>query len=626
MTNAHIETLNLITIQNKLLLAIGGSLKTRESMIVFMNLALDLLELKSAHIYTFEDPSAEVPTLKRFQSLPSVNTDIDQQPILTKLLHSLKGSGQSSSATEIINDKEVTAFIFGSVGIVLFEKNQGKIQEALKDLLAPVITKLAEHYITCTQQQLLIKEATINQATQLTYKKQAKRDPLTNLPNRREFHYSLSREISNAQRYNHHGALMYIDLDNFKNVNDSLGHSVGDILLTLVAQRLSEQKRTGDTVFRIGGDEFVYILSNVGENHTDATNTSISVADRIIESLAKPIEINEYSLHITPSIGIAIFPDAFDDGNDSENILRHADTAMYRAKKHGKNCYAFFNPEMHVEASKRLIIEDHLRKAIINNEFNLVFQPIVGADENIIGAETLIRWNSPVLGNVPPNEFINIAEESNLILELSKWITQHACEYAEKLIKTLPDDSTFTYISINISPRQFIQSDFVESITTVLDSYTVPNDFIKLEFTESVLLENIDVSIEKMKRLQEKNIDFLLDDFGTGYSSLSYLHRLPIKTLKIDKSFVDDLHSGQNNTQAIVNAILVMAEELGINCIIEGVEIQQQVDHFKQKGVYGIQGYFYYKPVSGEELLNILNTRENTEHETFSLNACRKNS
>jgi len=287
-------------------------------------------------------------------------------------------------------------------------------------------------------------------------------------------------------------------------------------------------------------------------------------------------------------------------------VLRHADTAMYRAKKQGRNCYEFFNPEMHIEASQRLIIEDYLRKAIKNNELNLVYQPIVNTNEEIIGAETLIRWKSTVLGNVPPDNFIGIAEESNLILELSEWIMQRACAYAEILFEQLDENSKFSYISINISPRQFIQNDFVDSIISVIDAYSVPNDFIKLEFTENVLLDNVDQTIEKMEKLHQNNIDFLLDDFGTGYSSLAYLHKLPISILKIDKSFVTDFRSESNDTQAIVNAILVMTEQLGIKCIAEGVELQEQADYFKEKEVHGMQGFFYHRPMSGEALQKLL--------------------
>ena len=606
MTNTRIDNLKLLAQQNQLLLSIGESLNPREAMLAFMKLASKQLDLISIHIYVFDNPSSEHRTLKRFQSLPNVNTEIDQEHLLQKLSQDIVNTNTKLHTTETLYNRDITAFAFGSTGLIIFESNVDALQESLKVMIAPVIEKLAEYYDVCVQQQYLDKQAKINKATQLTYEQQAKRDPLTHLLNRREFHYSLSREITNAQRYERYGALMFIDLDNFKNVNDSLGHSVGDILLTLVAQRLSDLKRTGDIVFRLGGDEFVYILSNIGNTESEAMNTSIAVANRVIESLAIPIAINEFSLHITPSIGIAIFPDEFDTVNDSENILKHADTAMYRAKKQGKNCYEFFNPEMHVEASKRLIIEDHLRKAIKNDEFTLVYQPIIDTHENIIGAETLIRWCSPVLGDIPPDEFIHIAEESNLILDLSNWITQHSCEFAEDLYNTLQEDSKFSYISINVSPRQFIQNDFVDSITSIIESYSIPNNFIKLEFTENVLLDNIDTTIEKMKALEEKNIDFLLDDFGTGYSSLSYLHKLPIKLLKIDKSFIDDLYSEQNNSQAIVNAILVMSEELGIECIIEGVELEQQVNYFKQKDVHGMQGYYYHKPITGNQLLNIL--------------------
>ncbi len=612
MESSHINTLEILAIQNQLLLSIGGTLNVRESMLVFMRAATKQLSLKGVQIYTFKDPTSangstsETKSSNRFLSFPDENAVIDQELIPENLLECIDIKSKEKYKTGSIAGSEITVFPFGGLGLVVCEKNNGKIQKTLKDLLAPIIIKLSGHYEVCMQLQYLNNEATINKAAELTYKKQAKRDPLTNLPNRRELHYSLSREISNAQRYNHYGALMYIDLDNFKNVNDSLGHSVGDMLLTLVARRLTEKKRSGDTVFRIGGDEFVYLLSNAGDTEAVATKTSIAVANRVIESLAKPLDIYEYSLHITPSIGIAAFPDEFGDGADSENVLRHADTAMYRAKKQGKNCFAFFNPEMHVEASKRLIIEDHLRKALSNDEFNLVYQPIIDINNNIIGAESLIRWRNPVLGNIPPGEFIGIAEESNLILELSDWITRRVCSYAESLYRALDKDSTFSYISINISPRQFIQNDFVESITSIIDSFSVPNEFIKLEFTENVLLDNIDVTIDKMKKLQEKDIDFLLDDFGTGYSSLSYLHKLPIKIIKIDKSFVDDIYSDKNNTQAIVNAILVMAEELGIKCIIEGVELEKQVEYFKQKGVFGMQGYYYYKPVSDEKLLKLV--------------------
>lgn len=609
MKDPHINTFELITQQNQLLLAIGGSFDAREVMHNFMQIALKTLDLDSMHLYTFDDSHPDNNPLNHHLSLPNNTAEFHTSPAISALLQRSVNTEFNTHISAMLDNKEVLAYTFGSDGVLLFEKHQGEFENAIKDILVPVIHKLAECYNLCEQQKRLNEEVEINRDVQRTYELQAKRDPLTNLPNRREFRYSLFRGISNSQRYGYYGALLYIDLDNFKNVNDSLGHSIGDMLLIQVAQRLTTQARSGDTVFRMGGDEFIYILGNIGETEADAINTSQTVATRVIATLAKPIEIGEFSLHITPSIGIAIFPDAYDNGNggnDGENVLKHADTAMYRAKALGRNRYEFFNPEMHVEASKRLFLEDHLRKAIINDELTVEYQPIVNTDGIIIGAESLVRWHNPVLGRVGPDDFIGIAEESNLILDLSRWIMKHACSYAETLYKQLPESSSFSYISINVSPRQFIQRDFVESTTSIIDSCAVPNHFIKLEFTENVLLDNLDATIEKMEKLQENNIDFLLDDFGTGYSSLSYLHQLPIWLLKIDKSFITDFYTLHSDKQTIVNTIMVMAEQLGIKCIIEGVELQEHADYFKQKGVYGMQGFFYYKPMAGEALQALL--------------------
>jgi diguanylate cyclase (GGDEF)-like protein len=607
VTTTHFNALELISLQNQLLMTIGGSQSARAVMHRFMQTAMLKLGLSSIHLYFIDKSQDDEETLSHYLSIPDNKIDLSDIPVIRTMLQRFIGAEIKTPLSENSDGKELMALAFGATGVLLFENKAGVFQQPLKDILVPVILRLAEYYQLCVQQKHLNEEVKVNKQAQQNYELLAKQDPLTNLPNRREFRYSLSREISNSQRYGYFSALIYIDLDNFKNVNDSLGHSIGDILLTQVAKRLSLQARSGDTVFRIGGDEFVYILSNIGETEADAIRTAQSIAIRIIEILEKPVEIGEFSLHVTPSIGITIFPDEYDaDGNDSEHVLRHADTAMYRAKQQGRNCYAFFNPEMHVEASRRLIIEDHLRKAITNNELSIEYQPIVDSQGNIIGAESLVRWNNPTLGRVSPDNFIGIAEESNLILTLSNWITEHVCRYAEFLYEQLPEASAFSYISINISPRQFIQSDFVESMSAIIDSCTVPNQFIKLEFTENVLVDNLDSIIVKMEKLQKNNIDFLLDDFGTGYSSLSYLHKLPIWLLKIDKSFITDFHLHYQDKQAIVNAILAITQQLDIKCIVEGVELQEHADYFKEKGVYGMQGFFYHKPMSGDALLDLL--------------------
>ncbi|HHJ34314.1 MAG TPA: GGDEF domain-containing protein, partial [Gammaproteobacteria bacterium] len=308
MARSHTNTFELITLQNQLLLAIGDNLNTRECMHTFMQTALKELDLKSIHLYLFDHSLPDKKSFIHYLSIPDNKLELRHKLTLYKTLLYFKNNRGKTYLSETVESNEILAYAFNSHGVLLLEKEHDTIQPAIKDVMVPVINRLAEHFKICEQQKRLNKEARVYKKTQRTYELQAKRDPLTNLPNRREFRYALSKEISNAQRYDHYGALMYIDLDNFKNVNDSLGHSIGDILLTQVALRLTEQARSEDTVFRIGGDEFVYILSNIGDTEVEAIKTSQTVASRVIEILAKPIEIGEYSLHITPSIGIAVFP------------------------------------------------------------------------------------------------------------------------------------------------------------------------------------------------------------------------------------------------------------------------------------------------------------------------------
>jgi len=425
LPSSLIDQYEITTLQNQLLLTIGGSLDTHKCMRTFMLKTLKSLDLKSICLFTFNYSTSGKESFIRYISIPDNGKERDLEHKLTifKLLLEFKNNKRKKQLSEMIYGAEVLAYPFSSIGGLVLIKNQGTFPPEIKSALTPIIDKAAEHFQLCEQQTRISKELKMNKKAQLTYELQAKRDPLTNLPNRREFSKALSKEISNAQRYDHFGALMYIDLDNFKTVNDSLGHTIGDVLLTHVAERLTEQARGGDSVFRIGGDEFVYILSNTGKSKKDAIKASKTVANRVINSLAEAIPIGTFSLHITPSIGIAIYPETYnssDDGSDSESILRHADTAMYRAKEKGRNCYQFFNPKMHTEVSKRLIMDELLRKAIKNNELHLEYQPIVNINNEVIAAESLARWTNPTLGRVSPEEFIAIAEDTNLILKLGE--------------------------------------------------------------------------------------------------------------------------------------------------------------------------------------------------------------
>jgi diguanylate cyclase len=602
----------LVGIQNTLLLATGASQKLETMLHRFALAARDALRLDVVHIYLLQDLATglETSTETGYRLLESIPPDQANLPHQYKkieaLLQSIYPSDKSSLDELVIRDIHFCISSLKQIGAIVFEKKESWYDEHISAMLSPVIDHLARVCQSCIEIGKLHAQIRRNEELEQSYERQAKQDPLTNLPNRRAFRYKLYQEIYNTKRHNHYGAVMYIDLDHFKNINDSLGHSVGDMLLTRVAERLTEQGRAGDDVFRIGGDEFVYILSGIGNDEISAINTAQTVACRVIEIMAEPVQVGEYTLHITPSIGIAIFPDHNSEENDGESVLRHADTAMYRAKANGRNGFAFYNPEMQLAASKRLIIEDHLRKALANDELVLEYQPLVNIDGDIIGAESLMRWHSSVLGNVTPDDFISIAEESNLILEVSRWALLSACALASRVHMLAHKPDTFQYISINISPKQFRQQNFIAQLLEIIHQTGTPPERIRLEFTENILIDNMNDAINKMEQLIDANIQFMLDDFGTGYSSLSYLHKLPIRTIKIDKSFVTGFNTKSYGNRVIVDAIIAMTERMELNCIIEGVETVDDARYFIRKGVYAMQGYNYYRPMTETDFIALL--------------------
>ncbi len=601
-------------IQNKLLLATGTSQDLDEMLQSFMIEAVGQLQLDNVYVYLLEsvdaaaDRSTDNPCFNYHLSyadgharLPDSYSEVESS--LKKLCPC------DEEPVDIIEVDGLLYFIYclRNIGAVILEIKHGDFPVNMANSLTPVMHRLALACSHCLTIRRLQDQVRLNKELEKTYAEQANQDPLTKLPNRRAFRYNLYQEIANTKRYKHYGAVLYIDLDHFKNINDSLGHSVGDMLLTRVADRFTHESRAGDDVYRLGGDEFVYILRNVGKTEALAMSTAQAVARRLLDSMAQPLQVGQYALHVTPSIGVTIFPDKNkEEENDSESVLKHADTAMYKAKSEGRNTFAFYNPEMQISASKRLILEDYLRKAIYNDELHLVFQPIVNRYEDIIAAESLVRWQNPALGTVSPAEFIGIAEESNLMLDVSDWILNSACAYTKRLKSEIGNNQTFRYITINISPKQFKQQDFVQNLLKVLSTYELsPND-IRLEFTENILIDNIDNTILKMEELLASDIKFILDDFGTGYSSLSYLHKLPIRTIKIDQSFVTGFKYKSYANKAIVDAIIAMANRMDLRCVIEGVETKDDADYFISKEIFAMQGYYYYRPISGDGLIDLL--------------------
>ncbi|MBR7800415.1 EAL domain-containing protein [Undibacterium fentianense] len=416
-------------------------------------------------------------------------------------------------------------------------------------------------------------------------------DPLTQLPNRRLLMDRLEQALASGTRHHRKGALLFIDLDNFKTLNDTLGHDQGDLLLQQVAQRLSHCTREGDTVARLGGDEFVVMLDNLEVDSFDAANQAETVAIKILSELNQTYWLGVNEHHSSPSIGVTLF------GEQPETIaepLKRADLAMYQAKAAGRNTIRFFDPKMQILVSQRAQLEEDLRDAMLNDQFALYYQPQFSDDGRLFAAEVLIRWNHPKRGMISPAEFIPLAEESGLITILGYWVLYTAANQLAAWAHR-PEFAELT-IAVNVSPSQFHQKNFVEQVIDALSLSGADPRRLKLELTEGFSIADIEDVIAKMTHLKERGVGFSLDDFGTGYSSLSYLKRLPLDQLKIDQSFVRDILIDPNDA-AISKMVIVLAESLGLSVIAEGVETLAQKAFLEQQGCRAYQGYLYSKPL-----------------------------
>lgn len=415
---------------------------------------------------------------------------------------------------------------------------------------------------------------------------QATHDDLCGLPNRVLLKDRLHQAISHAERTNTQVAVVFVDLDHFKNVNDSMGHHVGDKLLISMANRLSSCVRECDTVARPGGDEFVLVLSDM--HGLDSLGQTLQ---RILTTTADPCLIDDREFVVTCSLGISLFPE---DGHDSETLLRNADTAMYKAKQAGKNNFQFFTPELNAALIERLEVEYNIRQALSQDEFVLYYQPKASfTSGELSGFEALIRWNSPVKGLIAPTTFIPIAEESGLIESIGSWVMQTACRHAVDFYRI---SGKWLPVSINVSPRQFYQRKLVSEIEAVLAKTGLPPQCLEIEITEGTLIEQTSSFVDILKNLKSLGVKVAIDDFGTGYSSMSYLKHFPIDNLKIDKSFVWELEQDSAN-QAILKAIVALGHNLGLNVIAEGVETESQRDFLMSIGCDEMQGYLYSRPL-----------------------------
>ncbi|MGR9089735.1 MAG: PAS domain S-box protein [Gammaproteobacteria bacterium] len=422
-------------------------------------------------------------------------------------------------------------------------------------------------------------------------------DPLTELPNRRYLAEELAQNIETSRRNGTTGALLFVDLDQFKNINDSLGHAVGDALLVQVAGRLSGLMRGEDTIARLGGDEFVIVLSELGSNPVKCRELTAQVAEKIRGKLGKPYEVENHEFTITPTIGITLFPE---EGQTVDVILREADSAMYQGKADGRNVAKFYHPAMQTEAQSRLNLERDLRTAIERDQLELYYQPQYDRRGCVFAAEALLRWNHPENGLVAPGTFIPIAEESGLILDISKWVIVNALKSLRRWIAD--DTMLIDHLALNVSSRQFRSPDFVSDFVRDLVTAGVPTEKVVLEVTEGTVIENVDETTRKMAELRDIGVRFSVDDFGIGYSSLSYLSRLPLDQLKIDRSFVTNVLNDVNNA-VIAETIIGMGRSLGLQTIAEGVESAAQFNFLKDKGCEGFQGYLFCRPIPEAEFL-----------------------
>lgn len=424
-------------------------------------------------------------------------------------------------------------------------------------------------------------------------------DLLTGLPNRIQLEDRIQYAINTSKRHERQFAIIFMDLDNFKNINDTLGHKIGDAVLIEIANRLSNAIREEDSVARLGGDEFIFLLPDI------TSQGAVHVVQKLLHIISIPLEIDDFELTVTASIGIAIYPH---DGADQETLSKNADTAMYQAKQNGRNNYSFFTAVMQDRVRRNMQLTNALHHVLERNQLRVVYQPQIDTlSDNIVGVESLVRWVHPELGEISPSEFIPLAEESGLIIPIGEWVLRTAIKHAKKW-----QDMGFDplIVAVNISAVQFRHFNLIQMVTDILKESSFSPEFLELELTEAVTMHDPNLAIYIMDELNKLGVRMSIDDFGTGFSSLGHLKKFKVYKLKIDQSFVHDIPNDRDD-KAIVRAIISMSHNLGIRTIAEGVETQEQLDYLVQHGCDEIQGYYYSKPLEEEQLLEFMNDRSN---------------
>ena len=441
----------------------------------------------------------------------------------------------------------------------------------------------------------LIRDITERKSAEQQIEYQAYHDSLTGLANRRLFQEHLSIALALAQRRENTAAVLFLDLDHFKVINDSLGHSIGDALLQQVALRLRKAVREGDTVARVGGDEFTIVLQELSEPQEAAI-----VAQKVLRTIAAPLDISGHRLFVTASIGITLFPA---DGEDPETLLKNADAAMYRAKSEGRNTYQMSTRELSRTTQERMTVESGLHLALEAGEFQLMYQPQIDVETaEIVGMEALLRWRHPQRGLIFPDEFIRVAEERGLILPIGDWVLRQACLDVRRFHERgLPHFR----VAVNLSARQFRDPSLASTVESALRDSGIPPATLELEITETMAMENATQTMTTLEQFRRSGVNIAIDDFGTGHSSLAYLKRFPIDALKVDKSFVSDLPESFEDA-AIVSSVIQLANGLGMRVVAEGVETSEQLEFLREAGCREVQGFYFSYPAPVDEILALV--------------------
>ncbi|GMT39862.1 MAG: hypothetical protein IEMM0001_0597 [bacterium] len=600
--------LGLKSLQYDLGMSIGMELRLKPMIEHFLKTALQSLDMTGAHFYLwktgdagrFYDPPCLGGYASHFLSLPET---IEYRPHQSAKINLTINQIESKSGMVVVHENNLFSHIFllDGVGVIVLESKNHPFEQKLCAALGPIMKRLRTSCLASLQHEQFLVEINARKEAESTIKHLAYHDTLTDLPNRRLILEKLEDAIESAKKGNYFGAMLFLDLDHFKTINDSLGHLVGDALLKAIAIRLTSSLREEDTVARLGGDEFVVLLPQVATDKDGASDYARLVIEKINHSLATPYNIKGNVLHSSASTGIVIFPEG---DSTSLDVLKYADTAMYQAKAAGCGTADFFSSSMRIAANKRLQVEKELRLALDTDQLSLHFQPQYNIDRNIIGAEALVRWYHPDRGFIMPGDFVPIAEKTGLILAMDEWVLFNACEQIVEWKDKGLLPSGFR-LAINLSGRQFMMKNFVQNIKQIIDATGVDASFLELELTERLLISNIEETSNKIKELQGLGIQFSIDDFGTGYSALSCLKRLPVDRLKIDQSFVRDITTDPSDA-AIVDTIIVIALHLGIDVIAEGVETEDQYNILLNKGCTSYQGYYFGYPMISKSFEKLL--------------------